>query len=369
MFSDFYQGKRVLVTGHTGFKGAWLCLWLKQLGAEVWGYSLPPTTDPNFYELIRHHAVAGEQIEDIRNLEALKSWINRIQPEIVFHLAAQSLVSQSYQNPMETLTTNVLGTAHVLEGVRLAELACPIVIVTSDKCYENQGWEFGYRENDPMGGHDVYSMSKGAAELVVHSWRRSFFLTNPRLGPVASARAGNVIGGGDYAQNRIVPDCIRALIENRSIPVRNPGATRPWQHVLDCLSGYLWLGRSLAREGKAASYMQAFNFGPGLEANLPVSQIVEQILEVWPGHWHHEPVVNPPHEAFQLNLAVDKAAHRLKWFPTWGLAEATLHTVQWYRQRHTQSHPDMVKLSIRQIESFVQAARTKCLAWTASATP
>jgi CDP-glucose 4,6-dehydratase len=209
MFNGFYQGKRVLVTGHTGFKGGWLSLWLKKLGAEVSGVSLPPPTNPNLHELIKPYAFAAESECDIRNLEALAATVKKARPEVVFHLAAQPIVRRSYADPLETLQTNVLGTAHVLESVRRLDYPCTTIVVTSDKCYENREWEFAYRENDALGGHDIYSMSKGATELVAQAWNKSFFLPNAALGPVVTVRAGNVIGGGDYAQDRIVPDCRR----------------------------------------------------------------------------------------------------------------------------------------------------------------
>jgi CDP-glucose 4,6-dehydratase len=250
-----------------------------------------------------------------------------------------------------------------LDAVRQLELGCPVLVVTSDKCYENQGWEFGYRENDAMGGHDIYSASKGAAELVAQSWRRAFFAPNPRLGAVATARAGNVIGGGDYAQDRIIPDCIRSLIASQAIPIRNPQATRPWQHVLDCLSGYLWLGARLAMAPKDSAITGSFNFGPGPQANLPVKALVEELLQHWPGQWRNTGDINAPAEAHRLNLCIDKAAHLLQWHPTWDYAAAIRETVQWYHHRHVNTGQDMDAYSCQQINRFTQAARQKGLAW------
>src|SRR5215475_211381 len=262
MFNGFYQGKRVAVTGHTGFKGAWLSLWLKKLGASVWGVSLPPPTHPNLYEVIQTGTFEGETECDIRDLDQLAKTVKSIQPEVLFHLAAQPIVRRSYMEPLETFQTNALGTAHILESVRRAAVGCVLVIITSDKCYENREWEFAYRENDPLGGHDVYSMSKAATELVAQSWNRSFFKPNEKLGPVVTVRAGNVIGGGDYAADRILPDCMRALMAKKPILVRNPYAVRPWQHVLECLSGYLWLAAELNGKDKSSKLVSAFNFGP-----------------------------------------------------------------------------------------------------------
>src|SRR4051794_23702467 len=332
MFNGYYQGKRVLVTGHTGFKGAWLSLWLKKLEAKVWGVSLPPPTNPNLYEIIKGGTFAGEIECDIRNLEELTTAITRVQPEVLFHLAAQPIVRRSYTEPLETFQTNATGTANLLESVRRAELPCTVVIITSDKCYENREWEFAYRENDPLGGHDVYSMSKAATELVAHSWNRSFFLPNPKLGPVVTVRAGNVIGGGDYAQDRIVPDCVRALIDQKPILIRNPSAVRPWQHVLECLSGYLWLAARL--ESKTSRLASAFNFGPDASARQPVRRLVEEILNDWPGNWMDGSDPNSPHEATLLSLSIEKAGALLGWYPSWDFREAIHRTVVWYHERH-----------------------------------
>jgi len=367
MFSGFYHGKRVLVTGHTGFKGGWLSLWLKNLGAHVHGLSLPPPTHPNFYEVIQTHAFAGEIECDIRNLEPLAGAVKKIRPEIIFHLAAQPIVRRSYAEPLETFNTNAGGTANLLESVRRAELPCPVIVITSDKCYENREQDHAYVETDPLGGHDVYSMSKAATELVAQSWNRSFFMPNPRLGPVATVRAGNVIGGGDYAPDRIVPDCIRALCESRPILVRNPSAMRPWQHVLECLGGYLWLGSRLAREGKNSPVAGAFNFGPDAAAQQPVRKLVEAVLRDWPGEWQDTSNPRSLHEAKLLTLSISKAAALLGWHPVWNFSEAVSHTVTWYRARHDLKKTDMLDFSRSQIEDYAAAARQKKLAWTHSA--
>jgi CDP-glucose 4,6-dehydratase len=362
-FNNFYAGKRVLVTGHTGFKGGWLSLWLSKLGAKVGGISLEAPTNPNFYETISPGVFAVEQECDIRDLKALTLVIKQMKPDIIFHLAAQSLVRRSFANPVETFGTNALGTAHLLEAVRCSELPCPVIVITTDKCYENQGWEHGYRETDPLGGHDVYSMSKAAAELVVQSWRKSFFLPDPKLGSVASVRAGNVIGGGDYAEDRIMPDCIRALQAGQPIPVRNPSATRPWQHVLDCLSGYLWLGACLAGAEKQTPLASAFNFGPGADSNLPVRVLVDEILKIWPGRWEQISEQNAPHEAGKLNLDISKAAELLQWFPVWSFPKAIRKTIVWYHERHVKRNPDMLNFSLAQIDAFTAAARARQIRW------
>ena len=363
MFNEFYRNKRVLVTGHTGFKGAWLSLWLKRLGAEVWGFSLPAPTDPSFYEVIRSHAFSGDIEGDVRNPGQVAAALQAARPEVVFHLAAQPLVRLSYVEPLDTFHTNVVGTANLLEAVRLAELNCTVVVITSDKWYENREWEFGYRENDPMGGHDIYSMTKGVAELLCAAWNRSFFIPNPNLGPMATVRAGNVIGGGDYAADRIVPDCLRALLAGKAIPVRNPWAVRPWQHVLECLGGYLWLGARLSVAGKTSPLASGFNFGPGPAARHNVREVVEEILKHWPGQWNDVSDPNQPHEAKLLTLTIDKAAALLGWWPVWDFPEAIRQTMTWYRARHAEAGADLVGLSLGQIEAYADTARRQGLGW------
>jgi CDP-glucose 4,6-dehydratase len=364
MFNGFYKGKRVLVTGHTGFKGAWLSLWLKNLGAEVWGASLPAPTNPSFYEIISRHAFKGQFTCDIRDLKSLKKVIAKSKPDLIFHMAAQPLVRTSYELPLETLQTNAFGTANVLEAVRRAELPCPVIVITSDKCYENREWEFAYRENDPLGGHDIYSMSKAATELVAQAWNRSFFEPNTKLGPVVTARAGNVIGGGDYAQYRIVPDCIRALMKKQPIVVRNPAAVRPWQHVLECLSGYLWLAAELSKAGKKSKVATSFNFGPEASARQPVRNLVEEILSVWPGKWVDGSDPKSVHEATLLTLSIEKAGALLRWRPAWSFEEAVHNTVAWYHERHAKKNKDMAAYSTAQIEAYFEAACVKKIAWT-----
>jgi CDP-glucose 4,6-dehydratase len=360
-FLNKFRDRRVFVTGHTGFKGGWLSLWLHQLGAEVIGFS-QSTVSPSLHEVIMGKTFALEIEGDIRDPRLLIDAVRDAQPDFVFHLAAQSLVRRSYLQPTETFETNAMGTVHLLEAVRSANLSCPVIIVSSDKCYENRAWEWGYREGDQLGGHDVYSMSKATTELVVQSWRRSFFQTSSQLGPLATVRAGNVIGGGDYSEDRIVPDCVRALLANQRIAVRNPHATRPWQHVLDCLSGYLWLGARLAAPDYDRRFADAFNFGPNSTSNRPVSALVAEFLQHWPGGWADESKRHAPHEASFLHLSSDRSSQWLGWHPTWTFTDAVRETALWYHARHI-GGADMRTFSLAQIESYTAHAKASGAAW------
>lgn len=338
---DFWAGRRVLLTGHTGFKGSWLALWLSELGAQVTGVGLEPDTSPHLFNqlqlekrLHRHH------LADIRDAQSLAVIAESAQPEVVLHLAAQPLVRRSYRDPLGTWATNVQGSLNLLEALKPLQRPCAVVMVTTDKVYANQEWDYGYRESDRLGGHDPYSASKAAAELAIASWRASFCgemaHQNPHLA-IATARAGNVIGGGDWAEDRIVPDAMRALAAGRPIPVRNPAATRPWQHVLEPIGGYLRLAEALSAaatngNGVVSPCCDAFNFGPALEANRPVHQLIEEALRHWPGQWQDLSEPGAPHEAGRLHLQIDKAHHQLGWQPLWPFATTVQRTVAWYRQ-------------------------------------
>lgn len=379
MFQGTYRDKTVLLTGHTGFKGAWLAEWLLGLGARVVGFSLDvPTTPALFDQLGLAKRLGADDLRgDVRDLPALRAAVNRARPDFVFHLAAQPLVRLSYADPVGTFTTNVTGTVNLLEAVRTAglERPCAVVIVTTDKCYENREWLHAYREEDPMGGHDPYSASKGAAELAVAAYRRSFF--HAPLAPgatpvaVASARAGNVIGGGDWATDRIVPDCVRALRAGEAIPVRNKTSTRPWQHVLEPLGGYLLLGQRLhaalaGRDARTLEFLAApFNFGPQLDSNRTVARLVTEILGHWPGAWLDRSDPDAPHEAGRLNLTIDKAFHLLGWAPTWNFSETIAATVEWYRQAGTLPAAELTELTRGQIHAYADRAATLGLAWAA----
>ena len=331
--ADFWRGRRVLLTGHTGFKGSWLALWLLELGAELTGLALPPEPGPNLFEQLALADRMDHRIGDIRDGGLMRRLVSERLPEVVLHLAAQPLVRRSYAEPLATWETNVIGTLHLLEAVRPLEHPCTAVLITTDKVYRNNEWLYGYREIDPLGGHDPYSSSKAAAEIAIASWRSSFCGSLPHQTPhlrIASARAGNVIGGGDWAADRIVPDAMRALAAGQPIAVRNPAATRPWQHVLEPLGGYLLLAERLSQEqGTLAS---AFNFGPQLEANRSVRELVEQALLHWPGRWLDQSDPTSPHEASLLHLVIDKAHHDLGWTPRWPFPTTVERTVRWYRR-------------------------------------
>ena len=330
----FWKDKKVVLTGHTGFKGSWLTFWLLKLGAKVTGLSLPPNLGPSLFEQLGLEKQLENHFVDIRNHEVVQNLLRQTQPDVVFHLAAQPLVRFSYKEPRDTWMTNVFGTVNILEGLRHLEQPCAAVMITTDKVYLNNEWVYGYRESDPLGGHDPYSSSKAAAEIAIASWRSSF--CGSSLGQssnlyIASARAGNVIGGGDWSQDRIVPDLMRALSKGNPVVLRNPCATRPWQHVLEPLSGYLCLAEALFTSPSRAT---AFNFGPHLEANRSVRELVGEALKYWPGRWEDESESNAPHEASLLNLVIDRAHHELGWSPRWNFATTIDRTVNWYRRVH-----------------------------------
>jgi CDP-glucose 4,6-dehydratase len=366
VFNNRYHGQRVLVTGHTGFKGSWLCEWLLGLGAEVHGFALDPQPHETlFHQLGLSQRLAADHRIDVRNLDDVTKCVRETQPKFVFHLAAQPLVRLSFDEPIATLAVNVMGTANLLQALREYDQPCCVVIVTTDKCYENREWVHAYREEDPMGGFDPYSASKGCAELVTNAFRRSFFQSNQKV-KVATARAGNVIGGGDWAIDRIVPDIFRALRQKARVHVRNRHATRPWQHVLEPLSGYLWLGALLdASQSKATGVQltEAFNFGPQLDSNRTVLQLVEEVLKLVEGQWVDSSDPHAVHEAGRLNLAIDKAYHHLGWQPVWDFPTAIRKTVDWYE---TDAAEDSLRpVTWRQINEYCDAARVAEISWTA----
>ncbi len=361
---SFFSGKKIFLTGHTGFKGSWLSIWLHSLGAKVTGYALAPPTDPSLFELARVSELLDSVIADVRDFGRLSSVMSMVEPEIVFHLAAQPLVRDSYKIPVETYATNVMGTVHLLEAVRGCPSVKAVVNVTTDKCYENREWVWGYRENEPMGGYDPYSNSKGCSELVTAAYRSSYFTNPPALRPsdpptfqpsdfpaVATARAGNVIGGGDWACDRLVPDIIRAIMAGEKVQIRNPHAIRPWQHVLEPLSGYLLLAQKLYEEG--TSFAEAWNFGPAEEDAQSVEWVVKNLCEKWgEGADYLIDVGDHPHEANYLKLDCSKARSRLGWSPRWDLQTALPSIVDWVKKYLDRD--DVRKVCLQQIEKYEQ---------------
>ena len=363
-FNNIYKDKVVLVTGHTGFKGAWLSAWLLKLGAKVVGVSSDIPTSPSLYEELSLQDKVVDYRQDIRDVEAIKKIVEKQSPDFVFHLAAQPIVSLSYSDPLQTISTNVMGTAHILEAIRFLEKKCVAVIITSDKCYDNVEWIWGYKETDHLGGKDIYSGSKGAAELIFKSYFHSFFKQHPHV-KIVSARAGNVIGGGDWAKDRIVPDCMKAWNEGKFVEIRSPQATRPWQHVLEPLSGYLNLGQKLF-EGQELDG-QSFNFGPKPEYNHTVKTLLEDLSKYW-NFKHVDEAYKITgnilfHEAGLLKLNCDKALFDLKWLPTLDYPRLIEFTSSWYYSfyKHQQSIWD---LTLQQIDEYQELANQKQIGWT-----
>lgn len=351
--SKFWRGKRVFLTGHTGFKGGWLSLWLAHMGAKVTGYSLKPNTTPNLFQVANvEDILVASHIADVRDLERLTGAINIASPEIVFHMAAQPLVRHSYVNPVETYATNVMGTVHLLECMRSQPNVRATVIVTSDKCYENKEWVWGYRENEAMGGFDPYSSSKGCAELVTAAYRQSYFdsgKNSEHLNGIATARAGNVIGGGDWSIDRLIPDAIRSFDSNEKLILRNPFAIRPWQHVLEPLSGYLVLAESLYTNN--LDFTGGWNFGPADRDARPVHEVIDLLLKGWGNkvNWTQDGA-NQPHEAHLLKLDCSKARQFLNWLPTWNIETAVEKIIDWHQA--FQEKLNMRAVCIDQIVSY-----------------
>ena len=351
--TEFWKGKRVFLTGHTGFKGGWLSLWLSSMGAKVTGYALAPNTIPNFFEVAQVQSeLEQSHIADIRDLEPFQKAMTYAKPEIVIHMAAQPLVRYSYFKPVETYATNVMGSVHVLEAIRNLDCVRAAVIVTTDKCYENKEWAWGYRENEPMGGYDPYSNSKGCAELVTSAYRYSYFspekYAQHRVA-IASARAGNVIGGGDWSEDRLIPDAIKAFRAKKTLMIRNPMATRPWQHVLEPLSGYLVLAQALYQEG--AKFDGGWNFGPRDADTRSVQEVINLLIKNWVSvaDWTQDQS-QQPHEAHSLKLDCSKARQLLNWRPRWSLEQAIENITQW--QQAYQEQNNVREISLRQITAY-----------------
>lgn len=363
LFGGVYKGKRVLITGHTGFKGSWLSLFTLGLGAQVAGYAIDIPTEPSIFKICSFDKRMAHFVGDVRDYDQLSDVFSQYQPEIVFHLAAQPIVRESYADPKRTFDTNIGGTVNLLECVRQSDSVKAAVVITSDKCYKNVEWEWGYRENDALGGKDPYSASKACAELVCSSYVQSFFKKGG-FPHVATVRAGNVIGGGDWADDRIIPDCVRAFVRGEPVILRNPMSVRPWQHVLEPLSGYLWLGALLLEEETPLSG-EAFNFGPLYTVNQTVQEVVIQFIQDWgAGRWM--PAADRSEEKMEaglLSLNCDKAIHRLRWRAVLSLGESISLTANWYKA-HYQEGRDMYSFSLEQIHGYIKKASQQGLAWT-----
>lgn len=352
--NQFWNGKKVFITGHTGFKGSWLCLWLNSMGAEITGYALEPSTSPNLFELCKiDHLVRNNVIADIRDFDQLSSAMQLAQPEIVIHMAAQPLVRYSYNKPVETYEINVMGTVNLLEAVRNCQSVVSLINVTTDKCYENKEWHWGYRENEPLGGHDPYSSSKACSELVTNAYRSSFLNSHNanRKIAVASARAGNVIGGGDWAAERLVPDIIRSILGDEKIVIRNPHSIRPWQHVLEPLSGYLLLAEKLYLHGE--KYASAWNFGPSDKDAKPVEWIVKQFCEKWEGMSYIIDSNEHLHEAQYLKLDCSRASSELDWHPRWELSQAIDKIIEFTSAY--KNGENLIEVCLKQITQYQQS--------------
>lgn len=350
---DFWRGKSVFLTGHSGFKGSWLSLWLESMGAKVTGYALAPNTNPNLFEIFAISSlIEKSHIADIRDLTSLQKAMSEAKPDVVIHMAAQPLVRYSYANPVDTYSTNVMGTVHVLECARTIDSVRASLVVTTDKCYENKEWVWGYREHERMGGYDPYSNSKGCAELVTAAFRKSYFSNPNSVNSVASARAGNVIGGGDWSEDRLIPDAIKAFEKKKPLMIRNPLATRPWQHVLEPLSGYLILAQALYEKGLI--FASGWNFGPRDEDNRSVQEVVDLMISNWGESASWEKLgLEQPHEANLLKLDCTKARMQLGWIPKWNLEIAVQKIIQW--QRAFQANQNMQEFSIAQINDYMSS--------------
>lgn len=365
-FDQTFKDKRVFVTGHTGFKGAWLSLWLKELGAEVLGYALESPTDPSLFEAVGLQHRINHVVGDIRDEDRLFSVLHEFAPQFVFHLAAQPMVRLAYGEPKLTYETNVMGTVNLFEAVRKTGSVRVVVNVTSDKCYENREWLYGYRETDPMGGYDPYSSSKGCAELVTSAYRRSFFNhegAGANKVSLSSARAGNVIGGGDWGKDRLIPDCVRAVSEGKEVMVRNPKAIRPWQHVLEPLSGYLTLGALMYEDGR--SFGGGWNFGPYDGEALSVEDVVGLAIKCWGKGGFSIDASSHPHEAALLKLDCSKAKALLKWRPVYDIYRAVEETIRWYKDFYDAGGKgNMCEMTIDQIKGYIEHAREKGIEWS-----
>lgn len=370
-FKDFYRGKKVFITGHTGFKGSWLATWLLELGAEVAGYSNGIPTTPSHYELLNLKGLIKEYIEDIRDVEALTAAIRDFQPDLVFHLAAQPIVGTAHANPRETFDINIMGMVNILEAIKTTTCPATVILVTSDKCYENVEWEFGYRESDRLGGKDPYSASKGAAEIVASSYIRTYFSgTTSHNAKLATARAGNVIGGGDWAAGRLVPDCVKAWGSSQTLTIRSQNSTRPWQHVLEPLSGYLHLA-VLLHEGNKRLVDYSFNFGPPVASNVSVGELLRESSKYWDFHEIETIPLAEQQKSIEsrlLQLCCDRAHSQLSWSPVLDFAQTIAFTMQWYRDYYHKQQYNIRDLTRNQIHTYCTLAQQKGISWAHEST-
>jgi CDP-glucose 4,6-dehydratase len=362
MFKNIYKGKKVLVTGHTGFKGSWLCSWLIELGADVYGYSDEIPSSPSHFEELNLSQDMTSVFGDVRDITSLKDFIEVHKPEVVFHLAAQAIVRSAYIKPLETISTNVMGVANILEVARQVDYITSIIIITSDKCYENVEWTYGYRENDQIGGEDPYSASKGAAEVIASTYMRSYFKDEGVF--VSTVRAGNVIGGGDWARDRLIPDAVRSWSADSSLTIRNPCSTRPWQHVLEPLSGYLQVGSELISKSLKCKN-QSFNFGPDSTVNKTVDEVLKEMSKSWGNvKWETLDLKDNPKEAGLLKLSCDKAQHAIGWFPTLTFEETIEFTMSWYKKFYSsQAEFNALDYTTNQIKEYVRKAEDRKIQW------
>lgn len=359
-FNNIYSGKNVLITGHTGFKGSWLSLWLKKLDANVIGFALEPPTEPSLFNICKLDEKITSVIGDIRDENKIKDVFEKYKPDIIFHLAAQPIVRRSYEEPKATFETNIMGTVNILQAAKKTDTVQAVVVITTDKCYQNKEWVYGYREIDPVGGYDPYSSSKACVELVVSSYRNSFY--KERGIALASVRAGNVIGGGDWAEDRLIPDFVRAVLEDKDIIIRNPLATRPWQHVLEPLSGYLWLGALMFHNKE--KYSSAWNFGPKDTDVLNVDEILKLSINSWGKGSIELDKSYKLHEANLLKLDISKAKAYLKWIPLYDVNKAVENTISWYKAYYENKYENMYEYTLNQIDEYEKKAKELNLIWS-----
>jgi CDP-glucose 4,6-dehydratase len=364
MFQDIYKNKKVIVTGHTGFKGGWMCLWLTMMGADVYGISNEVYSEPSLYDVAGIDAHITSYIADIRDLNKMKEIFSDVKPDFVFHMAAQAIVKKAYTDPLDTFATNVMGTGNILEALRINDIPCTAVMITSDKCYDNVEWIWGYKETDQIGGKDPYSASKGGSELIIKTYYHSYFKKDNKI-KISAVRAGNVIGGGDWADARIVPDCFRAWAKDEKVLIRSPRATRPWQHVLEPISGYLRTGQLLASPEDKIIQGEPYNFGPPADQNHNVLSLIQELAKNWSDSESDMVQVEDSNfpESGLLKLNIDKALHDLDWKPALNFAQTAAFTSDWYKEYYTNKSTNMFEYTSEQIKQYIQSAKQNGIIW------